>query len=197
MRSSAALLGVLLVPFLATAPARAGDGVFGVFFDAAGTNCSGSVPVASFAPLHVVLLPQGSTFGGIMGAEFSVTAAQNASFLLQGESVEAGAIQIGAALNGGATIGFANCHAGSAIPVLSFQVINLGGSASDVEVRVAAKSSPSNPLLQCPLAVLCDEPQFTAICVSGTRGILNPSGDAPCGAGRRAASWEHVKDMYR
>lgn len=197
MRSSAALLSLFLVASSAPSPARAGDGVFGVFFDTAGTNCSGSVPVASFAPLHVVLLPQGSTFAGIMGAEFSVTAAQNSTFLFQGESVESGAIQIGAALGGGATIGFANCHTGGAIPVLSFQAINLGGSASDVEVRVAAKASPSNPLLQCPLAVLCDEPQFTAICVGGTRGILNPSGQLPCGGGRMAASWEYVKDMYR
>lgn len=197
MRSSAALLGLLLVPFLAAAPARAGDGVFGVFFDAAGTNCSGTVPVASVSTLHVVLLPQGSTFAGVMGAEFSVNAAQNSTFLLQSESVEAGAIQIGAALNGGTSIGFPACHSGGAIAVLTFQVFNLGGNAQDVELRVGAKSSPSNPFLQCPVAVLCDDPQFTAICVSGARGILNPSTEQPCGAGRQSASWQYVKDMYR
>lgn len=196
MRSSAALLGLLAVLALASTPARAGDGVIGVFFDAAGTNCAGTVPVASLATLHVVLLPQGSTFAGIMGAELRVTAAQNSTFLFQGETVESGAIQLGAALNGGTTIGFSNCHSGGSVPVLSFQAINLGGNAQDVELRVTAKGSPSNPLLQCPVAVLCDDPQFTAVCVAGARGILNPSSQAPCG-GRAMAGWDYVKDMYR
>jgi len=197
MRSSAALLSLLVLPLSLATPARAGDGVFGVFFDRTGTNCSGTVPVASVATLHVVLLPQGSTFAGIMGAEFSITAAQNSTFLFQGESVESGAIQLGTALNGGTSIGFSTCHSGGTIPVLAFQVINLGGTARDVEMRVAAKASPSNPLLQCPVAVLCDDPQFTAICAGGARGILNPSVQQPCGAGRSAAGWDYVKDMYR
>jgi len=195
MRAFVALVFTVAASLAATA--QASNGVLGVFFDRDGRACTGTVPVASAGVLHVVLLPSGSTFSGIHGAELRVESPPGAGFLMQGGTVDAGALLLGDVLGGGSTVAFPACRTGSAIPVLQFQALNLGAAANDVEVRVLARTTPSNPMLQCPLAVLCDEPYFTAVCVSGMTSILNPTGERPCAGGRTPADWARVKDLYR
>src|SRR5262249_54390713 len=189
MRRCFVLVALAALLVLAAPPCHGSDGLLGVFFDTNGSACAGAVPVASLTTLHVLLLPSGATFGGITGAELRVTPSSPGAFLLQGESVEQGAIQLGSALGTGTTIGFASCHGGTAISVLSFQVLNGGGTPSDVELRVTSRGTPSNPLLRCPLAVLCDNPVFTSVCVAGSHAILNPSAGNTCEGGRRSTQW--------
>ena len=177
-------------------PAGANDGLLGVFFDRNGASCSGNVPTASLATLHVVLLTDGSTFAGVTGAELSIEPSAAGVFFLQGEDVEAGGLQLGNALAGGTTIGFSSCHSGAAVPIMSFQAFNLGNPARDVELRVRARNRPSNPFMRCPLAVLCDDPH-TAVCVTGSKAILNPSPNRTCQGGRESAEWSRLKDLYR
>ncbi len=177
-------------------PAGANDGLLGVFFDRNGASCSGNVPTASLAILHVVLLTDGSTFGGVTGAELAIQPSASGAFFLQGEDVEAGGLQIGTALGGGTTIGFSTCHSGAAVAILSFQAFNLGSTIGNVELRVRARNTPSNPFMRCPLAVLCDGPR-TAVCVTGSKAILNPSPNRTCQGGRESTEWTRLKDLYR
>src|SRR5262249_9073687 len=134
---------------------------------------------------------------GITGAELRVTAGAAANLIFQGETVESGAIQIGSALSGGTTIGFPACHSGVTIPVLTFNPLNAGGTVSEAELQVPARSQPSNPFLQCPVAVLCDDPQFTAVCVTGAKAFVNSSSQQPCEGGRVMSQWSRVKGMFR
>ncbi len=191
-----ALAAFVCLATVCTLPAAANDGLLGVFFDRNGASCSGNVPTASLATLHVVLLTDGSTFAGVTGAELSIEPSAAGAFFLQGEEVEAGGLQLGNALRGGATIGFSTCRSGAAVSIMSFQAFNLGGAPNDIELRVRARGTPTNPFMRCPLAVLCDDPH-TAVCVTGSKAILNPSANRTCQGGRESAEWSRMKDLYR
>jgi len=187
-------LAALVLTAGAVSLATADDGTFGVFFDRSGLQCTGSISSGGVGTLYVVLMPSGSTYAGIHGAEFRVTLGSG-ELVSVSETFEPNALPLGAALGSGVTVGFASCRTGTAIPVMSFQLL-ASGAARDVNVRVTAKQSPSNNNFQCPLAVLCDE-AYTSVCVTGGRGIVNPGSPRPCGASRESSEWTRMKEFYR
>jgi hypothetical protein len=196
-RFSALLLGPVLVA-LGVLPAAAADGTIGVFFDTSGRECAGTVPTAAYTTLHVVMIPEGATSSGITGAEFRVETPPGGAFQFRSEAAAAGVVaSLGSALGGGIIVAFATCQTSSAVPLLSFQVFGTGTLANDVAVRVAAKLAPSNPSFSCPLAVQCDAPVFSKVCVEGSGAILNPSGARPCGGARIDSQWSRMKNLYR
>lgn len=181
---------------LAASGARA-DGLLGVFFDTNGQSCAGNVPPASYAILYVVLQPEGSTYSGITGVEFRIDTSGASGYMFANESVISDGIKVGNALSGGCNIAFSNCQSGGAIAVMSFQVLNGGTGNTDGAVRVAARQQPTNPNFACQLAVLCDAPEFTKVCVDAGFALLNPSGSRSCAGGRLPAEWSTVKELYR
>jgi hypothetical protein len=183
---------LVLVPGLLRA-----DDLLGIFFDPSGRECSGNVPTASFATLHVVFLPGSSTYGGITGAEFSIETPSGGAFLFRDEVTPPDVnIKLGDALRGGTNLTFPSCKSSAAIPLLSFQVYSTGTPAQDVVIRVKAKQQPSNSNFACPLVTLCDD-MFTRLCIEGGAALLNPSGQRPCGSSRIDSQWTRVKGLYR
>ena len=116
---------------------------------------SGNVPTASLATLYVLMKCEGATTSGITGAEFRIETPAGGAFLFTGEQPAAGAIpQLGSAFGAGTNIAFPDCRSSSVVPILSFQVYSSGAPATDVVLRVRAKSPPTNPAFSCPLATL-------------------------------------------
>lgn len=87
---------------------------------------------------------------------------------------------------------------------------------STSRVRVLAGDPSSDPILPCPVLVLCDAPVFTKVCVSGGELIVNPPYPYHCGGGIGTevrtplpgpaqdcpvavtpSTWSSVKSLYR
>jgi hypothetical protein len=191
-------LATLAALVLATSSPRAQDGMLGIYFDTSGSECSGTVPTASFATLYVLLLPEGATTSGAIGAEFRIETPAGGAFFFSGEQAAAGAnVFLGSAFGDGANIAFPVCQSGSAVPILSFQVFSSGVPASDAVLRVRHRLPPSDPMFTCPVAVLCDAPTYSEVCTEGGLAVLNPSGQVACGSSRIDSQWSRVKDLYR
>lgn len=189
--------GVAVAAGLA-APAARADGLLGIFFDRNAVQCSGPVPTASTATLYVLLVSGGSTSSGITGAEFRVQTDAASSYLFLSETpIRSGDLLLGAALGSGINIAAQSCQSNGIVPLLSFQVLNPGSGSSDVDIRITAKLNPSNPSFPCPLAVLCDDPVYSKVCVEGGKAILNPAAPRPCGSSRVDSEWSAVKELYR
>ena len=188
-----ALLAALALAVPVSVPA---DGLLSVYFDTNASRCAGDVPVAGVAMLHVLLVAEGATYGGITGVEFRIDTSNARSYLYQNEDW-LGAIRLGTALGDGVTMALGSCRTGSPIHLLSFQVLNPGSGAGDATLQVVPKRQPSNPNFACPLAVLCDAPVFSQVCVEGGRTILNPGAPRPCGSSRVDSQWTRVKELYR
>ena len=188
---------IALLVLCLTAPSlHAQDGLLGIFFDSSGSNCSGSVGVASYAVLYVVLQPAGSTYAGVTAAEFRVDASGASGYLVANEHIIAPVSAGGSALGSGVTLAFQSCQNGP-VAFLSFQVLNTGSGIEDGILRIVARQRPSNPAFSCPVAVLCDDPVYTEVCVDAGYALLNPSGSRTCAGGRLPAEWSRVKGLYR
>jgi hypothetical protein len=186
------LLG--LVAAAASAPAAADDGLLGLFFDRNGNECSGSIASGQARTVYVVLLGAGSTAGGVTGIEFRVDAASAGGFVLQNAQVASEAFGIGDPLGDGVTAAFGTCQS-SPVPFASFQVLNPGSGGANVQLAIVRRASLT--AYTCPIAVLCDAPTYTTVCVDGGRMTLNPSAPRPCGPSREDSEWTRVKELYR
>jgi hypothetical protein len=202
LSSSALRHGIRIVLLLLVAVAMprggaASEGLLGIYSDLQATACDLAVPVGASRTFYVVFVPDGSTRGGIQGAEFQVDASEASGYLIASEE-SMGDISVGGgAFSGGTSIGWAQCQSDLAIPVLKFQVLNVGSGASDAPLQVRARSNPTNPTFACALANLCDAPTFTQVCVSKGVGFLNATGDVACGSGAQKRKWSGVKALYK
>lgn len=187
----------LLSLLLATSPSLAGEGSLGIFEDSRATSCNLSISPGATRTFYVVFAPDGSTRGGIYGMEFQVNAQSANGYMVMNEALTVQGIKSGNVLSGGATMGFGECKSGVTIPIVRFEVMNLGNGDTDAPLFVGAKSPPSNQLWDCPLANLCDNPIYTAVCVAGGVGVLNAGSDVACGSGAQKKKWSRVKALYR
>lgn len=145
--------------------------------------------------MYVVLLTSGATSSGVTGAEFRVDASAAGSFLFQNEQASPDVvIQLGAALGEGTSMAFSDCQTSGSIYFLSFQAVS-GGSAGEAPVIIGAKRRDTR--FTCPIAVLCDRPTYTTVCVEGGKALLNPTGQRPCGSSREDSEWTRVKELFR
>jgi hypothetical protein len=189
---------IALLVLCCTATAARADGPLGIYFDSNGQSCSGDIGPGSYTTLYVLLQPTGSLYSGAKGGEFRVDTGGATGYLVSNPTPAASdEYVLGNALGGGATAAFTNCQTGAVIAFLSFQVLNMGNGAEDGTLRIVAKQNPSNPAFACPLAVQCDDPVFTKVCVDGGLALINPSGSRSCSGGRLPAEWSRVKGLYR
>jgi hypothetical protein len=186
------LAGVLALPGVASAQS---DGLLGIYFDREATRCTGSVGSGSTTTMYVVLIGDGATSSGTTGAEFRIEKSTQAYFFPNETGF--GNVQLGLAFDRGINIGFGACQSSRTVPIMSFQVLNPGGAPSDAILRVTQHSNPSNPNFQCALAVQCDAPTYTSVCVEGGKAVLNPATERPCGSSREEAEWTRVKGLYK
>lgn len=184
--------GVVL-PLIAAA--QPSDGLLGIYFDRDAQRCTGSVPSGSSTILYVVLVGDGATSSGLTGAEFRIETTDARSYVLHSET-GFGNVQLGSALADGVNISFTGCQSARTVPVMSFQVLN-PGSLVEATLRVVTHRRPSNPTFACMLAVLCDAPTYTKVCVEGGKVVLNPAAERPCGSSREIAEWTRIKELYK
>jgi len=199
--SSALLSGVLLVSLclsFAAPTSWAGEGSLGIFENTQASSCKLNVSPGDTRTFHVVFAPDGSTRGGVIGMEFQVDTQSASGYLVLNEvTSEHGLVTVGNATSGGLNVAFGECLNNVTIPLVRFDVINLGNGTSDAPLFVGAHSNPSNDLFECALANLCDAPAFTAVCIAGGVGVLNASSDVACGSGAQRKKWSRVKALYR
>jgi hypothetical protein len=120
-------------------------------------------------------------------------------------------------------VAWGTCQTGSENMVLveTVQVTNSGCAADELRLLVWSHDNPRNAFFRCPLAVLCDGPVYTKICLGsnvgpctnpdGPRGpearcstsgeaVLNPTAhsQSPCAVTAVApVTWTAMKGMYR
>ena len=88
-------------------------------------------------------------------------------------------------------------------PLVLLGVVDLNSSfgfstnfTNNQTVTVVGGAPPSNPAFTGPILLLCDNPIFTAFCVSGGQLIINPEG-VSCPVAVEQVTWTQVKHLYR
>jgi hypothetical protein len=174
----------------------AANGLLGIFFDTNGSKCDGTIPQGGMTTLYVLLAANGDTRGGIKGAEFRVSS-ESTGYRFFGENISPiFNIHLGHLFTEGLNVAAPDCVNQVVVPMVSFQVQNLGGG-SDAVVSIEPRNPPSNSNFPCALVNLCDAPTYTAVCVRPGKAVLNPSGSVACGSGASSSEWGRVKELYR
>ena len=212
MRFSLLLAALLALTAPAAAQVDCPGCVLGIWDhqDILSANRFGTMSIGVLKSVYVgVCLAPGET--GISGAEFSVQGldglfiagfgAVTPATLLLG-SVAAPANETG---TGGVNIGWANCLSGSRA-LVKIDLLTFSPVVNRV-LRVTHKYPPSNANYNLqPVVTRCDDPQFTAVRVTGGCYILNGDGfPAPscypfgsaCTVGLSRSTWTQVKALYR
>jgi len=189
-----------LVALLASAslllalPCFASNGNIGIFADPHAATCQADAPCQSALTLYVYALLEGSSAGGITGAEYSIDVGDNnadPSYIMsesfnpaaQATSVGSGAVTPADPLPRGINVGFPSCQPGGPVPIVwleNITVINIGCSTARLLLTVVKHDQPANQFFQCPLFALCDGPVFTKVCLgSNLRTCRNPEPPFP------------------
>jgi hypothetical protein len=203
------------------------NGFLGLYSDAAGTICDFSG--AGVTTVHLIATTAGGSAGGITGAEFRIEIGNPTGYLFN-YSGPSGATVIGSPVDDtpadntdpkGVNIAFA-CKpgpppqgmAGDRIDMGTLTIINLG-TGGPTTLKIKEKTPPSNiSLAPCPLFTECDDPAFTAVCMtirSDQPGLTEEPvtfcasvGGAPCVpyptcgfVGVESSTWSRVKAVYR
>lgn len=175
----------------------ASNGNIGIFADPHAATCQATVPCFGTLTLYVYALLEGSSAGGITGAEYSIDVGDtnpDPEWLFS-ESFNASATVVGSGsltppdnLLRGVNVAFAECQPGGPVPIVLLEtvtVINVGCTTDKKVLTVVKHDTASNQYFQCPLFVLCDDPVFTKVCL-GSNLVLcrNPEppfpNDATC-----------------
>jgi len=188
----------------AGASAQAADGIIAVYVDDAGTQCEGNIggPVTNGS---VWMTLSGATAGGITAAEFRIDNSDNGAYSISFTPDPACNAAIGNAFLGGVTMAFPACQTGTGGRVKLGTILIIENThTADVTMTVRQAFTPSNPNYSCALAVLCDDPTYTSVCIGAQnsdhwRAVLNPS-DGVSGDCQPVAvaptSWSQLKALY-
>lgn len=231
---------VIALGVQASVPAGATDGDIRLYFDP--NQCSGLIPCGETRQLFVYVQLDGATSPGITGVELGMRIGMDGaqdpgwSFL---ETFSPGAtVSVGTGAftppdqtavvpprwrGRGANIAWNSCQTGDAGLVLveTVDITNLGCGTDELRLLVMSHDTPRNTFFQCPLAVLCDAPVYTKVCLGGNvtpcpnpdapRGpeaqcstsgeaVINPVANtlSPCRVTAvEPATWSSVKSLYR
>lgn len=227
---------LLLVPM----SARSADGNIRLFFDP--NQCRGEIPCGESRNLYVYAELEGATASGITGLEFGMQLGNDGaadpgwSFheeFAPGITVTLGSGAFGPAdelvftprANRGRGVNFAwgACEAGTNGLILleTVQITNAGCTGAELRIITTGHDRPSNQGFTCPLAVLCDAPAYSKVCLGNTvtscvnvewrypvpalcsqsgEAVINPTANSqsPCRVTAvTPSSWSGVKGLYR
>jgi hypothetical protein len=199
------LLAVVVAGALAlSVSAQAADGTIGIYLDDAGTQCEGFI-IQPVTMGSVWMNLAGATAGGITVAEFRITNSDPSAYTVSFIPDAGVDVTIGDPLLAGTLVAFGTCQgAGTGRVKLGQLVILENANTADVNLTVRQHFTPSNEEYPCPLAVLCDEPFYTKVCLGPLnadhwRAWLNPS-DGVSGVcepvGVEQTTWSGVKSLY-
>lgn len=188
---------------VAAASGQADDGSIAVYLDDAGTQCEGNLGGITNGSIWMNL--GGATAGGITGVEFRVDNSDAASYDVSFTADAAATISLGNPFLTGCNVAWAACQTGTAgrVKIGTLLILEMAHTA-DVMLTVRQHYTPSSEIYRCPLAVLCDDPVYTQVCVGAAdsdhwRAVINPS-DGVSGiclpVAVEPASWSAVKALY-
>ena len=186
----------------AGAGVQANDGSIAVYLDDAGTQCEGNINGgAVFGSIYMNLA--GATATGITGVEFRVDNSSPSSYMVSGSASPDANLVIGDPFFLGVNEAFPTCQAGPRVKLFSLFILEQSHNP-DVTLTVRQRYEPTNYQYPCALAVLCDAPFYTTVCVGAPnsdhwRAVINPSagvsGDCQPVA-VQPTSWSTVKALY-
>jgi hypothetical protein len=195
----AALAGAALAALLvAAAPVVAAPDVqFGVYFDAAGTVCHGTITPGAPGTVYIVAnTPPGTEV--IAGAEFRFTGlpeswtvypVPNASLLTIGNPFENGVVV--AATD-------AQCQPEWSTFLMYTVLVIATDEAEDVTFELTNREPPSNPAFHCAFVMDCSV-SYEKYCVQTSPCFVNATAPAPCAATTAVenTTWSKLREMYR
>jgi hypothetical protein len=200
-------LFVFVACLVAATAVQANDGSIAVYLDDAGTQCEGNLTGISTGSIYMNLA--GATAGGITGVEFRVDNSNNSAYSISATPSPEANVALGQPFASyynpipGANLAFPTCQTGPRVKLYSL-LIQENSSAADVNLTVRQHYQPSNEAYRCPLAVLCDAPVYTLVCIGAResdhwRAVINPS-DGVSGdcypVAVQPTSWSTVKSLY-
>ena len=169
----------------------------GIYFDAEGTICHGTIHPGTPGTLYV-LAKVGGDPSGIAGAEFRLAGVPSSwqTFAVPNPIM----LAIGDPFGDGVTAGFPCQQSAEIVPLYTVLVL-ASEEVPEVQFTIERRLPTSPiPILRCPLVVLCDAPQYTEFCVEGGQCMVNASRPHDCSGritGIATLSWSAVKSLYR
>jgi hypothetical protein len=222
--------------------ALATNGEIGIFFDTGGNNCLGSIPCGQTGTVYLYAYLDGESESGITGVEYSVGIGSDGNsdpgWAFEEQFAPASVILGAGAFSPpdtrdftprrnrgrGVNIAFSECNRGDGGKLFleSVHITNVGCGSEPLLLVVLSHDTPSNQYFFCPLFTLCNEPEFTKVCVGKTlttchspeppyppnatcstsgRAVINPGQNdllVPCRPTPvEPTTWTAVKGMYR
>ena len=187
----AILLGVAL-PAAAQTDARK----LGVYFDAEGTMCAGTIRPGTPAEVYIIGKVGGTE--GMTGATLRFSGAPPTWVLYPVANPLI--LAIGNPFGDGAVLAFPACQSSSGDGnVLLYTVLVLANEdISDVYFSLGARVPLINPSFNCPTVVHCDIPVYTQSCVEAEPCRINATRKPPCAlVAVDEQSWSAVKSIFR
>jgi hypothetical protein len=203
-------------------------------------QCSGTIPCGESRNLDIFMVLGGATAAGITGLEYSVRigldGGPDAGWVFSESWSPSATVILGCGAfrpadahlvtprvvrRRGVNLAWPECQTGTdgLVLVETVQVGNLGCTAAELRLLVWGHDSPSNAAFRCPMAVLCDGPTFTKVClgnlvpcedydrnapfaVCSTSGeaVINPTvhSNSPCApTAISSETWSTMKSLYR
>ena len=232
MRFKSCLAAAALL-WLVPMSVRSADGHIRLMFDP--NQCRGDIPCGEARTLYVYAVLEGATANGITGIEygmrFGLDGAPDPGWSFSEEFEPGITVTLGGAFwpideipimprpnrGRGVNLAWGSCQLGTNGMILleTVQVMNTGCSGTELRLFTTDHDRPSNQAFQCPLAVLCDGPAFSKVCLMRDCGhpdfphgdpvlcgeaVINPGANSqsPCRISAvTPSSWSVVKDLYR
>jgi hypothetical protein len=178
--------------------AENGDsGTVGIYFDEAGTVCSGEILPGVPKTVYVIAKLNGVTACGVVGGEFRFSGVPDNWSVFPVARDEM--LAIGNPFIGGVTFAFPECQQPQSENVLLYTVLVLASEyVPDVTFRILQRLEPTNPKHACSFLHTCDETHGT-ICMDGISCHVNPAVPKSCevAVGIEATTWSAVKQLFQ
>jgi hypothetical protein len=196
-RVRAAAPALVAAALLACGSPALAERTLGVYFDAAGTQCNGTILPGTPGTVYIFAKLE-SWDPGIHGAEFRFSGLPSTWDAYAEANPEM--LAIGDPFANGVTAALGSCAQFAAGVVTLYTVLVLASAPeSDVWFTIESRYPPSNPGFRCPLVVNCDAPVYSTTCVEGRYCTVNAARPERC-PGTTAierSSWSAVKAFYR
>lgn len=172
------------------------DITFGVFFDAAGTVCSGTIRPGTSGTVYVVARSAPGT-EIISGAEFRFAGVPSAWMVYPVPNPST--LSLGDPFGGGCDIAATGTQcAPEWSTFLMYTVLVIAtDDVEDVHFELTNREPPTNPAFRCPQVIDCHG--WIKHCVQTSPCFVNTTTPAPCAktTSVAATTWSEVRSLYR
>jgi hypothetical protein len=201
-----AVAGAVALAALATAAAAPGpaggsfrqtelDVTLGVFFDAAGTVCSGTIQPGPPSTIYIVARTAPGT-ELIAGAEFRFTGLPSSWTAYAFPNPQC--TNIGDPFGNGVIVAATQtqCQPQWSTFLMYTVLVFASTEVENVQFELTNREPPSNRAFRCPLVVRCG---YDLACVETSPCFVNQTGSVPCEKPTAVtnSTWTQVREMYR